>query len=229
MSTVTDRQPEVVKIDAQIAKTREQERKILDKAAEAGAKYRAAYAKWEAEAVDAELAGREPKAAPTPPDETTRALVIQRLRAEIDGLIVERRRAIIRAADKIRSEVVKEASQIVEQSIAPREDLHDLTRQLRAVVGALDDVTDARQSLDTRQTTPQRRPPVVDLAALVYAVDNGLDSLIEGREHRQPRTLGIQPGSTLAVPPPEKSHATPQPAEPATRVNVVRTNTGAEH
>ncbi|AWB90865.1 hypothetical protein [Aeromicrobium chenweiae] len=228
MSTVTDRQPEVIAIDARIAKAREQERTLADKSAKAATKYRAAYAKWEAEAIAAELAGKDPKPAPPPPDETTRRLVMQRLRAQIDRDIVERRRAIVSAADTIREGVEREAAEIVAGARGPLEELREAALVLRRLIGALDEIADARQSLDPYQATPLRRPPVVDLSTLVGAIDHGLSAVLEGRDTHERRTLGVQSGSTLDVPPTEGREPASETTPTTVAVGIVRTAHGAE-
>lgn len=227
MSTVTDRQPEVVAIDAEIEKTREQERIIAEKSAKIGAKYRADYAKWEADAVAAELAGKDPKPAPTPPDETTRNRIMQRFRAEIDQLIVQRRRAIVSAAETIRAEVEREATEIVAAARAPLTELREAYVSLRSLVASLDEIADARQSLDGYQRTPQRRPPAVDFAALIGAVDHGVGTVLDGRESRDPRTLGVQ-RSNLNIPPSEAREPAPESTGTTAAIRSVRTSRGAE-
>lgn len=228
MTKITDSQPEVVEIDARIAQTREQERKVAEKSAGAAAKHQAALAKWRATAEQDVRAGRDPKPAPPVPDESARNMVLAEFRAEIERDVKERRRATVRAEAAIRAEVEQEVARLLGEARGPVDDLDAAVAAVRAALAALDEVADAKHALDPTQTTRHRRPPVVDIAALVSAVKHGPEGLIGGRDNPKPRTLGVQPGSTLGLPATKPPEAIADEVEPEIEVRIVKTSEGAE-
>lgn len=152
-----------------------------------------------------------------------------RLRADIERAITARRRAIIEHADEIRATVDEQRREILDEAHEPVATLTELVTRLRGVAAAYDEIADARQALDSRQATPQRRPPAVDLAGLLHALDAGLSVILDGRDPRPPRTVGVQ-RSNLGQPVEPRAH-TERPErsdpEPGETVTVVRTNSGA--
>lgn len=229
MSRIVDELPAVIEIDARIAHLRQQEHDLADRTAQASQRYRRAYAKWEREAVDLELSGKTAKPPPKPPSDHARNIVMPKLRADIERAITDRRRAIIEHADEIRIAVDEQGAAILDEARPLVECLIDLVARLRGIAAAVDEIGDARQALDSRQTTPQRRPPVVDLAGLLHALDAGMSVVVDGRDPRPARTLGMQ-WSNLRQPvaPSTEPERERSEAEQVETVTVVRTATGAE-
>lgn len=230
MSRIVDALPAVVEIDATIEGLRQRERDLVARTAKARAKHHAAYAKWEAEAVEAELDGRTAKAPPEPPPDGGRNLAMGRLRVDIEQAIRDRHRTIVEHADEIRATVDEEGAEILSEARPLVESLTELVTRLRGVAAAVDEIADARAAIDTRQTR-ERRPPTVDILGLLNALDAGLAVVLDGRDPRPARTLGVQPGGTLGqtVKVEPSRPPTPERSEPeGETVTVVRTNPGAE-
>lgn len=229
MSRIIDELPEIVAIDERIECLRQQERDVAERAAERGRKYHGEYAAWETKAVEDELAGRKVKPAPEPPDDTARNGALGRIRAEIEQAVRDRQRAIIEHETEIRAAVDEQGSAILDDAHEPIETLTDLVTLLRGVAAAVDEVADARQALDAHQRTPLRRPPAVDLAALLHAAAHGLHVVLVGRDPRPPRELGFT-HSNLHVPVDSKTVPTRERSvpEPSPTVTVHRLNRGAE-
>jgi hypothetical protein len=229
VTAIIDQLPAVVEIDERIKRLREQERRIVEKSSKRRQQYQRDRARWEQQALADELDGKSAKPPPKPPDDTVRNIVLGQIRSEIEQALRARRAAIVDAEPEIRDKVEQETSDLIARAVQPVADLREVVGQVRNVVRALDDLADARQGNDPMRTTPQRRPPVVDVDALVHAVDHGIEAVLAGRDPRIPRELGMQPGSTLHEPTAE----TPEPSSgkgvttgPA--VTSIRTNRGAE-
>lgn len=215
---IVDSLPAVVEIDAEIDSERARESAVMERAAKVRQEHARAHARWESEAVEAELSGKRVPKAPVPPDMTVSDLAIQRVRANVERLVKARMRAIVDAADPVWEQAYAEVAAVTEEARPLVEALQALVPRARAATAAVDAVTDARQATDTLQRTTLRKSLGVDVSALLAAVGAGPAVLLAGRDPRPERVLGFQQGATLGE----------QGAQPETRQTVTQSTAGAE-
>lgn len=220
MSAIVDRLPTVAEIDARIEAERVVEGQVTERLGAVRREYAAAHAKWEQEALDAELAGKRVPVRPEQPDDTISTLALERVRGSIRGLVQARLRAVVDGAETVHEQSTSEILAVLEEAAPYVEALKALLPRLRAATSAVDAVADARQALDPQQTTPRRHVPRIDLTALLAAVGGGPAVLLSGRDPLPARRLGFADRRGMDDPENAADVAQTVTESPATRQSV---------